>query len=396
MLKKQKGSIKLMAMELAKEEGSWQQILRTIDASNSMRGVKVTKKDLTTMVENFNANVLNLKPNELQVNYSHTSWEKAAGWITELRIKGRFLEAQIRWTPQAATAIEDEEFRFFSAEFAPSWQNVETEEVFLNVLLGAALTNIPFVPGMKPVALSDVQEGESKCFLFHNHSKKMEIFKSLLSALQGNVNVSLAEATILRTQFSSIEEADQAEFSESVEAVEKLAKENGVKLEKEATDAKAKMEKLSTDLAEATEKLAAGVTGDAQVSKLAADLKESQKASKELQSQMDKLSLERRTEIVQKKVEELADAGKILPKDISSSVEIALSQGNVEKQDKFLEYLDGMASKVDFSVKGDNPAEEVSEDAKISKINKLASEAFASDKSKNLGEWIAHFTREEA
>ncbi len=385
-----------MALAVEQEEGKWQQILRTINASSHWRGVKVTKSDLEEMVKNFNNNVLKQKKNELQVNYSHRAGKEAAGWITELRIKGRFLEAQIRWTPVAQEKIENEEFRYFSAEFAPSWQNVETEEVHTNVLLGAALTNIPFVPGMKPVALSDIEPNADKSiFLFTNHLPKMD-FKQLLSALQGNKEVSLAEAKLMRVQFDALEEDSRKEFEADVVAVEKLAKENDTKLTDAKKESDAKIEKLEEDLKVATKALEKKEEGgDARVTKLEADLKEAQKASSELQSEVDKVKLERRTEVVTKKVEELATAGKILPKEQEATVKIVLDQGSVEKQDVMIAFLEGMAPKVDLSEQGSSSAAEAGEDAKIKKVNELADAEFAKEGNKEtLADLRAKFTRE--
>jgi len=390
-------TLKLMALAIEQEEGKWQQILRTINASNHWRGVKVTKSDLEEMIKNFDANVLKQKKQELQVNYSHQAGKEAAGWITALRINGRFLEAQIRWTPVAMEKIENEEFRYFSAEFAPSWQDVETEEVRTNVLLGAALTNIPFVPGMKPVALSDIEPNADKSiFLFTNHLQKMDLFKKLLSDLQGNKQVSLAESSILRNQFEALEADARQEFEAGVNAVETLAKENDAKATKLAEDSKAAVTKLTEELATATAALAEKEEGgDARVTKLAADLKEAQKAASNFQSELDQVKLERRTEVVTAKVEELSKAGKILPKDAKATVELALAQGNVEKQDAFLTYLDNMPVKVDFSEQGSSTAAEAGEDAKIKKINELAQAEF--DKPGNsvsLADLRAKFTRE--
>jgi len=383
-----------MAFKLQTEEGKWQQILRVIDASESRRGVKITKKDLEEMVENFNANVLNLKPNELQFNYSHESYSIAAGWITELRIKGKHLEAKTRWTPKGGQVIADEELRFISAEIAPNWQNVETQEVYRNVLLGAALTNIPFVPGMKPVALSDIDPTDDGIFIFTNNSE-MNLFKQLLAALQGNKEVSLVEANILKSMFDNLEKEDQTkEAAAEVEAVEKTAEENAAKEEEVAKEATKKEEDLSKENADLKVQLSAKAGNNTEVSKLAADLKESQTLSKALQSQMDKLSLERRTEVVTAQVEKLAEEGKILAKDSAETVAMALAQGSEENQAKFLEYLEGMPVKVDFSEIGSIASEAKTAEAQIAQINKLAQEAHLADKSKTLAEHIAHFTRE--
>jgi len=372
---------------LQSEEGKWQQILRVIDASNSMRGVKVTKKDLQEMVDNFNANVLKQKKNELQVNYSHESYAEAAGWITEVRIKGKFLEALIRWTPAAKTKIEEEEFRYFSAEFAPAWQDVESEEAHTNVLLGAALTNIPFVSGMKAVTLSDDGGSEGK-FIFFKTDLEMKNFKKLLLALQSKQNVSIGEAELMKLQFATLSEEEQTSLQAEVTKVETLAKEN------EATS-KTEKEELSTKLAEAEKALALAQDGETdQVKKLAKDLKESQATTSELQKGHDKLKLDLRTKDLTEQITELADKGKVLAKDIEATVDMALSQGSEEKQNKFVEFLSNMPQKVDFSEIGSSTAEDASEDAKIAKINKLADEAFATDKSKTLGQHREHFTRE--
>ena len=380
-----------MSFLLQQEEGKWQQILRVIDASNSRRGVKVTKKALEEMIKNFNANILNLKPNELQVNYSHESWGEAAGWITELRIKGKYLEAQIRWTPAATQKITDEEFRYFSAEFAPAWENVETQEVHTNMLLGAALTNIPFVPGMKAVALSDVENTEESIFIFTNSSQMN--FKELLTAFQGNKKVSLSEATILRTMLNSLESGKE-EFEADVKAIETLAQANADALEKSDLEAKAAVTKLTEDLASATEKLSSGDVNH-EMTQLKSDLKLSQTTTKALQSQVDAMQFNQRKTEVSARVEELAKVGKILPKDKQATIDLALSQGNEEKQNTFLDYLDAMAPKVDFSETGSAAAQDATEEAKVAKITALAAEAFAKDPSVSLADHITRFAREQ-
>ena len=383
-----------MALKLQQGDEGGQQILRVIDASGSMRGVKVTKKDLEQMIENFDNNVLNLKPKELQFNYSHNSWNKAAGWITELRLKGKFLEGKVRWTPKAMEKIEDEEFRFVSAEFAPTWQNVETEEVFQNVLLGAALTNIPFVPGMKPVALSDEGSVVEGIFIFTNNSE-MNLFKELLTALQGNVAVSLVEANILQSQFDSLEkELKTDELSASVLAVMTLAKENDAKAVELANTEKAKNEKLASDLAEANVKLAGGADANVELTSVKKDLAVSQTATKALQSTVDKMALAQATKEIELRVDKLCETGRILAKDKQATVDMALSQGSAENQEKFLLFLESQPVKVDFSEIGAAGAEDAGEDAKIANINKLAAAALASDPSQTLAAHITRLTRE--
>ena len=249
---------------------------------------------------------------------------------------------------------------------------------------------------MKPVALSDMEgTEEGEIFLFTNHLPKMD-FKQLLSALQGNKQVSLAEAKLMRVQFDALETEAKVEFESDVVAVEALAKENDAKITKASADLVANVAKLEQELADAKVALEAKEEGgDAKVTALTADLKESQETTKKLQSQVDILALERRTEVVTKKVEELSTAGKIFAKDAKATVELALGQGNVEKQNAFLAYLDNMPVKVDFSEKGSATADVAGEDAKIKKINELADADFAVAGNKvSLADLRAKHTRE--
>ncbi|WP_437770625.1 phage protease [Arthrobacter sp. KNU40] len=97
---------------------------------------------------------------KVPVNYGHESWDKAAAWIPKLYASedGNALLGDPEWTPAAAQAIKDGEWKYISPEFNPRsypWEDPEQEYNFVsNVLTGAALTNIPLFKKLKPITAS--------------------------------------------------------------------------------------------------------------------------------------------------------------------------------------------------------------------------------------------------
>ncbi len=103
---------------------------------------------------------------EIPVDYNHLSIRVqtpddgiAAGWHEsyELRNNDTELFALTRWTPKAAKHIENQEFRYISPTFLPSVTNPTDGTDMGAVLLCSALTNTPFLKGMQPVELSELE-----------------------------------------------------------------------------------------------------------------------------------------------------------------------------------------------------------------------------------------------
>lgn len=134
----------------------------------------ITPEDIQQFVANYQANIGLPDDSEgkIQVNYSHRSHDKAAGWLTDLRaeeVDGVLsLMGDVEWTPAAAQALADGEYRYISPEFNPRalpWEDPEQEwRMVANVLTGAGLTNIPLFKKLKKVAASERPEptGSSK------------------------------------------------------------------------------------------------------------------------------------------------------------------------------------------------------------------------------------------
>lgn len=128
------------------------QLLRVGTFTHPVYGdLEVKLADLESMVKNFNDRVRGI---DIAIDYAHESEKEAAGWIESLYLGGlenNELWAKVRWTPTGAGTIKAKEYRYLSAEFQFSYTTNETNQVYGPTLLGAGLTNRPFVKGMEPI-----------------------------------------------------------------------------------------------------------------------------------------------------------------------------------------------------------------------------------------------------
>lgn len=136
------------------DEGSntqWVQILRTGRWDHPKHGeLLITRERLQNMVKNFKDNVRGM---DLALDAGHRNQDQAYGWFEDLKMDGDRLMAKISFTPPGVRAVNERRYRYLSAEFAPTWRDPETGKVYHDVLMGAALTNRPFVKGMEPVPI---------------------------------------------------------------------------------------------------------------------------------------------------------------------------------------------------------------------------------------------------
>lgn len=370
----------------------WTDIIRVGDWKESYKEFQIKKSDLDHMVKNFSDNVLNLDKGELQFNYSHQSYAEAAGWIEDLRIENGTLQAKVRWTPKAQERIEGEEFKYVSAELDFSYRDEESGERYGITLTGAALTNIPFVRGMKAVALSNDQNEETT-LLFSNPLPKMEKFKELLSTLQGNKNVSLAEVAVLNGALAMLSDAEQAEVKTEVEALSELAAGNDAASKEAAQTAKKEL----ADAQAAAE--LAGKGADAQVQTLSTNLDAAQAQISSQQKELDQMKHAARKSDLESSVQSLCDSGKVLPKDSASTVELLLDM-SPEKATKWLSHLDGMPARVVLGEQGAAEAneKELADGFSISDADakKLAQERFEKNPELSLADHLGNVYSEHA
>jgi hypothetical protein len=99
----------------------------------------------------------------IAIDYSHAMDEappeqhKAAGYIDALKLEGDEVYAHIEFTKPAAEAIKNGEWSWFSISAVDSLTSQATGEDVGNTLIGGALTNRPFIPGLKPIQLSQLK-----------------------------------------------------------------------------------------------------------------------------------------------------------------------------------------------------------------------------------------------
>lgn len=164
------------------------QILREGEFEHNYYGkMKFDETVFATMIKNFKKNVRGI---EIAVNYSHNSGGEAAGWIKSLEYKEGGLFADVEWTDEGQDKISKNKFKYISAEFDEDYKDPESGKYFGAILLGAALTNIPFVKNMNKV-LSEIEgmppEAQNEIKEFFEKQKKEPKkmnFEELLEALK--------------------------------------------------------------------------------------------------------------------------------------------------------------------------------------------------------------------
>lgn len=325
----------------------WTDIVRVGDWEESYKEFKISLDDLNSMITNFKNNVLSLDKGEIQFNYSHTSYAEAAGWIEDLQIENNVLQAQVRWTKKARQRIEDEEFKYVSAEIDFAYRDEESGDRYGVTLTGAALTNIPFVRGLKAVALSD-KEAKNNVFIFSNPLFKMDKFKELLSTLEANTAVTLSEVAVLKGAMAMLSEDEQAEVAPSVTAIEDTATANDEAATAAETEATEQTEAVTQELADLKAKVALSSQSETeQVQNLA----EAQKQLSEAQKELDTLKHQARQTEIESAVQNLCAEGKLLPKDKEATIELLMDESPA-KATKWLERLNAMPAFVDLSERG--------------------------------------------
>lgn len=131
--------------------------------------VTITAAQLREAVRNFHANARGVTHPETQkpavhVDYSHDMAGKAAGWVHDLEEDGGKLYAWVKWTPAGEKAVQEGEFIGASMEI--DWDYTDNQGAkWGTVFFGWALTNIPEIKNMEPVALSEDDTTKEKPML---------------------------------------------------------------------------------------------------------------------------------------------------------------------------------------------------------------------------------------
>jgi phage I-like protein len=192
------------------------------------------------------------KGHRIQANYHHLGGIEvhpaaalentiASGWIVDVELRADGPYGLFEWTPRAKAFIDNDELGYLSPEFHLDYPNRDTGKSQGPTLLGAALTNTPFLKELPRVAASDNPADEAK-------GETMD--KKLLCARLGLPEASTDEDVQARLlKLSELEKAQAEAGLKLSEAGVKLADLQA--LAKKAIDgqaaAEAKLAKFETD-----------------------------------------------------------------------------------------------------------------------------------------------------
>lgn len=97
-----------------------------------------------------------IRDQDLPINYDHGEQRKdAAGWIQRADVRPDGLWLNVEWTREAYDKIKNKGYKYFSPEYANSWEHPASGQKFKDVFFGGALTNMPHLKGILPLNLAE-------------------------------------------------------------------------------------------------------------------------------------------------------------------------------------------------------------------------------------------------
>lgn len=135
------------------ENPQWINILNTGAWQTNYQGsFEVKLEHLDEMVVNFSQGVRKGVP----IDTDHDNGA-SNGWITQLQVRNASeLWALVEWTSLGEEKLSSKIYKFLSPEFAPVYNDPETNSFRANnVLIAAALTNFPLMKGLQAVVANE-------------------------------------------------------------------------------------------------------------------------------------------------------------------------------------------------------------------------------------------------
>lgn len=211
------------------------QVMRTGQFKHPEYGnFTITKEHLDGFVKNFKDGVRGI---DISIDYKHDSEAEAAAWFKELQVDqidgGAFgLFAEVDWTEPGAEKVAKKEYRYLSADFTLSYKGNEDDKTYGPVLLGAGLTNRPFIKGMEPVVqLSEQEKGVNGMTLEQAMAKIAELEAQLKAMGAGQMEMGQMKQQLgdMQKQFSEAQKIIDGYKAKEAEAekVTKLAEKKG-------------------------------------------------------------------------------------------------------------------------------------------------------------------------
>lgn len=135
--------------------------------------VNLTPDRIQRFADGVNSRVRGI---DLYANYDHREKSgEAAGWIQSADVREDGLWLYVEWNEDAAAKIKGKKYKYWSTEYQDQWENPHSKQVFKDVIVGGALTNIPFLKNLVPVNLSELGT--------ENDAKEHEVNEAILALL---------------------------------------------------------------------------------------------------------------------------------------------------------------------------------------------------------------------
>lgn len=110
---------------------------------------KFTREDALELVRNFDENILERRNGWLPVNSEHERARGRVAYITDLWAADDGVRAELKPAPGHEQDLND--FDYISPEIKWNWTHPYTGKKYRNVLVGAGLTNYPYLLGRTAV-----------------------------------------------------------------------------------------------------------------------------------------------------------------------------------------------------------------------------------------------------
>ena len=331
-----------------------------------------TNERINRFADNINQRVRGI---DIDVDYDHkndvSKGSKAAGWIRQAKaVDDQGLFVQIDFTESANGEIQDGEWRYFSPEFVDEWTDTHGK-AYQDVLMGAALTNRPFLKDLKPINFSEVYE---------EHYKNTNQLTNTTSTTTG-----------IKTFLAEVVSEEDVSSKENEGNVEDLLKKLSEILGSELDDADAAITAVKRLKSSATEE--SSTDSEESVAKFEEQFPEQAKILREQQVRLAEDNAER---VVSKLVRNEKGIG-IPPAVLSDATSLCVKLGEHELTDEFSDFMGKLieaGGTVNFNEQGSetgttSEAEDDPRDDFIVKFNEIR------DKNPELSHREAHILTEQ-
>jgi hypothetical protein len=131
----------------------------------------ITEDFLNKIKANFDGGVLK---REVSFDWDHDQ-KNASSWLRGLQVVDGVLVGSVEFTPRGKQSVSDKEYGYFSVEYQDNYTDAETGDEYGPTLTGGALTNRPFISGLKKIEFQCSEDGvEDSVFMLEEDRLHMD------------------------------------------------------------------------------------------------------------------------------------------------------------------------------------------------------------------------------